>query len=244
MGAAFIDYLIADEYVIPPGEEYAYSERVVRLSHCWQANDRARPVAEPLTRAAYGLPENGFIFCCFAQAAKITPDIHSRWMNLLSTVPGSVLWLAEDNLLATRNLRAAAETRGVAPERIVFAPRAPFAQYLARYRVADLALDTFPYTSHSTGSDALWRGCPLVALAGNTFAARVSGSILTHAGLADLITESPDAYERLARALATEPGLLESVRARVVGARASGLFDVESYTRDLERVYVELVNNK
>jgi predicted O-linked N-acetylglucosamine transferase (SPINDLY family) len=155
-------------------------------------------------------------------------------------VPGSVLWLAEDNPRATAALKSAAGTHGVAPERVVFSPRIPFAQHLARYRVADLALDTFPYTSHSTASDGLWCGCPLVALVGDTFAARVSGSILTHAGLPDFITSSLDAYERLALALATDPQRLEEARARVAVARASSLFDAESFARDLERVYLGL----
>ena len=238
MGAPFIDWLIADDYVIPPGHESGYSERIARMKHCWQSNDRLRPMLAPLTRSEYGLPGQGFVFCCFAQAAKITPHVYARWMSLLNTVPGSVLWLAEDNALATRNLRAAAAGHGVASERIVFAPRAPFAQYLARYCVADLALDTFPYTSHSTGSDALWRGCPLVALTGETFASRVSGSILAHAGLPELITNSLEEYEQLARTLATQPRLTSGVRSRVAAARESSLFDVESLTRDLEGVYL------
>jgi predicted O-linked N-acetylglucosamine transferase (SPINDLY family) len=228
--------------VIPPGQESAYSERVVKLDHCWQSNDRRRPVAEPLTRSGYGLPDPGFVFCCFAQSVKLTPDIFAVWMRLLQAVAGSVLWLAEDNARATQNLREAAAAQGVAPDRLVFAPRAPFAQYLARYRVADLALDTFPYTSHSTASDALWCGCPLVALSGDTFAARVSGSILTHAGLPELITRSPGDYERLALALATDSQRLHGARSRVAAARASALFDAESFTRDLERIYLDLAN--
>jgi predicted O-linked N-acetylglucosamine transferase (SPINDLY family) len=240
LGAPFFDYLIADRYVIPPGRESAYSEHIVRLDHCWQSNDRQRPAIEPRTRAEYGLPERGFVFCCFAQAVKITPDVFACWMRLLKAVPGSVLWLAEDNPRATAALKSAAGTHGVAPERVVFSPRIPFAQHLARYRVADLALDTFPYTSHSTASDGLWCGCPLVALVGDTFAARVSGSILTHAGLPDFITSSLDAYERLALALATDPQRLEEARARVAVARASSLFDAESFARDLERVYLGL----
>jgi predicted O-linked N-acetylglucosamine transferase (SPINDLY family) len=240
LGAPFFDVLIADGYVIPPGRESAYSERVVRLNHCWQSNDRERPIAEPRTRTEYGLPERGFVFCCFAQAVKITPEIFARWMSLLRTVPDSVLWLAEDNALATAALKDAAHTHGIVPGRVVFSPRLPFAQHLARYRVADLALDTYPYTSHSTASDGLWCGCPLVALVGSTFAARVSGSILTHAGLAELITDSLDAYERLAHALATDPQRLDGIRARVAAARTSSLFDAESFTQDLERVYLEL----
>ena len=243
MGASFIDYLIADEYVIPPGRESAYSERVVRLAHCWQSNDRRRPVAEPLARTGYGLPDRGFVFCCFAQAVKITPDIFACWMNLLRTVPGSVLWLAEDNTRATQMLKQAARNHGIADERVVFSPRLPFAHHLARYRIADLSLDTFPYTSHSTASDALWCGCPVVGLCGETFASRVSGSILTAAGLPDLVTYTLADYERLASRLATEPALLADARARVARARDhSPLFDSTRFTRDLERLYFGLAN--
>ena len=240
LGAPYFDYFIADGYVIPPGRETAYSERVVRLNHCWQSNDRKRPVAEPRTRAEYGLPEAGFVFCCFAQTVKITPDVFACWMRLLKAVPGSVLWLAEDNTQATVALKNAARTHGIEPERVVISPRVPFAQHLARYRVADLALDTFPYTSHSTASDGLWCGCPLVALVGDTFAARVSGSILTYAGLPDLITDSLKAYEQLALTLATDRQRLDAVRARVAECRSSSLFDAESYARDLEQVYRDL----
>lgn len=240
MGAPFIDYLITDSFIVPPGRESAYSERIARLSHCWQCNDRSRPVTEPLARSAYGLREGDFVFCCFSQAVKITPDIFAVWMSLLEAIPQSVLWLAEDNSRAKRNLQAAARAHAVAPERLVFAPRAPFAQYLARYAVADLALDTSPYTSHSTASDALWGGCPLVALCGETFAGRVSGSILAHAGLPELITYSVEDYKTLACKLATDPQALSGVRSRVAAAKASALFDAASFTRDLERIYVDL----
>jgi protein O-GlcNAc transferase len=240
MGASFIDYLITDRFIVPPGAESAYSEKIVYLDHCWQCNDRTRPLPEPLARAEYGLPPNALVFCCFAQSVKISPDIFARWMNLLRDVPASVLWLAEDNRWASANLKRAAQAKGVAPERIVISPRIPFAQHLARYRVADLALDTFPYTSHSTASDALWAGCPVVALCGNTFAARVSGSILMHAGLPDLITRSLDDYEQLARQLATDPGRLAAIRLRVSEAKPSSLFDADAFTRDLERVYLKI----
>ena len=241
MGAPFIDYLIADGYIIPEGAEHSYAERVVRLGRCWQSNDRMRPVGEALSREAYGLPEEGFVFCCFAQSVKITPEIFARWMNLLRAVPGSVLWLAEDNAAAASNLRQAAMAHGIAADRLVISGRVPYSQHLARYGAADLALDTFPYTSHSTASDGLWCGCPLVALVGETFAARVSGSILTHAGLPDLITTRLEDYEALALALATDPQRLEEVRSRVAAARGSSLFDAASFARDLEGVYGRLL---
>ena len=242
MGAEFIDYLIADEFIIPSGRESAYSERVVRLDPCWQCNDRGRPVVAALTRSDYGLPDDAFVFCCFNQTVKVTPAVFACWMRLLARAPASVLWLAEDNPLATRNLAEAAQAHGIARERVVFSPRLPYAQHLARYQVADLALDTFPYTSHSTASDALWLGCPLVALCGETFAARVSGSILTACGLPELITYSLAEYEALAGRIATDRDLASRTRSQLSSVKETApLFDAARYARNLERIYRELV---
>ena len=240
-GAEFIDYLIADDFLIPQGAEKAYAEHVLRMPHCYQPNDRKRPVAAPLTRSEYGLPETGCVFCSFNQTVKITPEIFGRWMSLLRRVPGSVLWLLEDNRWATANLIAAARKEDVSPERIVMAPRLPVAEHLARYRAADVALDTFPYGSHTTGSDALWSGCPLVALCGSTFAARVSGSLLTSCGLPELIADSLDVYEELAHRLATDAAFMRDVRARLARSRdTSPLFDSEKFTHDLEALYLQI----
>jgi predicted O-linked N-acetylglucosamine transferase (SPINDLY family) len=240
-GAAFIDYLIADAFIIPPGREDMVSERVVRLPHCYQPNDRKRPCSQPRTRSEHGLPEDAFVFCCFNQVFKIAPDVFDVWLRLLRNVSNSVLWLVDSNALAKRNLIEAAGAQGVDPERLAFAPRLPYAQHLARYMRADLALDTFPYTSHTTLSDALWCGCPTVGLCGETFAARVSGSLLTTAGLPDLVTYSFGEYEALALRLATDRQLLEDVRARVVAARdRSALFDSAAFARHLEELYSEL----
>ncbi|HXV12474.1 MAG TPA: tetratricopeptide repeat protein [Burkholderiales bacterium] len=238
-GAAFMDYLIADPFIIPPGSEAAYSERVVRLPHCYQPNDRRRTAAEPLPRAEYGLPQGSFVFCCFNQTYKITPDVFEVWMRLLRAVPAGVLWLVESNRWATHNLREAARAQGVAPERLIFAGRRPYAEHLARYRAVDLALDTFPYTSHTILSDAMWCGCPTVGLCGETFASRVSGSLLTAAHMPDLITYSLADYEKLAFRLATEPSLLRELRARAARARDhSPLFDSTTFARDLEELYL------
>ena len=241
-GASFIDYAIADEFIIPADAASHYSERIVRLPHCYQPNDRKRIVAETLPRAAYGLPEHAFVFCCFNQTNKITPDVFSLWMRLLGAVPASVLWILESNPPAKRNLLAAAQRHSVGADRLIFAPRAPNAEHLARYRVADLALDTFPYTSHTTLSDALWCGCPAIALCGETFAARVSGSLLTAAGMPDFVTYSLAEHERLALRIATTPSLLDSARARVARARDdSALFDTTRLTRALEDLYATLI---
>lgn len=240
-GASFIDGVVADAFVIPPGREDLYTERVLRLPHCYQPNDRKRAVEAPLSRCAYGLPERGFVFCCFNQTYKITPEVFAVWVRLLRAVPGSVLWLLQSNPEAKRNLSEVAVANGIALDRLVFAPKLPNAAHLARYRAADLALDTFPYTSHTTLSDALWCGCPAVGLVGETFASRVSGSLLSSAGLPELITRDLAEYEILAKRFANEPAFVESVRGRVAQAGdASGLFDSALFTRSLESLYSRL----
>jgi protein O-GlcNAc transferase len=242
MGAEFFDYVIADSIVIPHGEERHYSERVLRIPYSYQANDRKRAAPEPRSRAEYELPDEAFVFCCFNQSVKITPQIFGRWMSLLRAVPGSVLWLLDDNACASANLKAAAVADGIAAERVVIAPRLAVAEHVARYRAADLALDTFPYTSHTTGSDALWAGCPLVALCGDTFAARVSTSLVTHAGVPELVARSLDEYEKLALRFATDPELMRDTRERLAAARASApLFDSTGFTRALEALYQQIL---
>ena len=243
-GASFIDYAIADPFLIPQDAEDAYSERIVRMPHCYQPNDRRREMTEPRTRAEYGLPEHAFVFCCFNQTYKITPELFATWMRLLHAVPGSVLWLLESNAVAKRNLLAAAQQEGIGVDRVIVAPKLPNAQHLARYRVADLALDTFPYTSHTTLSDALWCGCPSIALCGDTFAARVSGSLLTAGGMSEYITYSLAEHEQLALQLAGDPQRLEAARRHVARAREdSPLFDSVGFVRDLEDQYVRLIRD-
>ncbi len=242
MGAGFIDYLIADSFIIPPGHEAAYAERVLRLPHCYQPNDRRRAITAPLSRVAYGLPARGFVFCGFNQAYKITPEIFACWMTLLRQTPDSVLWLLAENRWAAENLMRAAQNHGINPARLIFAPKVPLAEHLARYTVADLALDTFPYGSHTTASDALWAGCLLVGLCGETFASRVSGSILTACNLPELITYTLEDYERLALQLATNSPFRDALRAKLESSKLSApLFDSPAFTRDLEKLYVDLV---
>ena len=241
-GAPFVDYLIADPYIIRDGEESSCAERVLRMPHCYQPNDRKREIAEPLSRADYGLPEDGFVFCCFNQTYKITPDVFEVWMRLLKQVPGSVLWLVESNAPAKQDLAAAARAQGVSEERLVFAPRMPYALHLARYRVADLALDTWPYTSHTTLSDGLWCGCLAVGLCADLFAARVSGSVLSAAHLADLVTTNLHDYEALALRLAREPAVLQAYRDRLAQSRdGAPLFDTPAFARNLESLYQHMI---
>ena len=243
LGADYIDYLIADVHVIPPGEEAFYTERVVRLPDCYQANDRRRPIAEVTpTRAEAGLPETGFVFCCFNNNYKIVPAVFALWMRLLARVEGSVLWLFEDNPAAARNLRREAARHGIAPERLVFAPRLPPDSHLARHRLADLFVDTLPYNAHTTASDALWAGLPVLTCMGSAFPGRVAGSLLRAAGLPELVTASLAEYEALALRLATTPSLLADYRARLAAQRAScPLFDTDRFRRHIEAAYVEMV---
>jgi predicted O-linked N-acetylglucosamine transferase (SPINDLY family) len=233
-----VDYVIADEHVIPYGAEAHYSERVLRMPASYQPNDRMRVVAEPLSRAAYGLPEEAFVFCCFNQAYKITPEIFELWMRLLSQVSHSVLWLLAPNAAAQRNLQAAAQSLGIAPARIHFAPRLPNDQHLARYHVADLALDTHPYASHTTLSDALWCGCPAVAYRGATFASRVSASLLAAVGMVEWIRDDLASYEARVLALVSNKPELLSARTRLLATRdVLPLFDAERFTLALQAHY-------
>ncbi|HET7097975.1 MAG TPA: tetratricopeptide repeat protein, partial [Casimicrobiaceae bacterium] len=189
MGAGWIDYLIADRYLVPSEHEADYSERVVRLPHCYQPNDRKRPGGgSGLTRSDCGLSENAFVFCNFNQSYKIEPGVFAAWMRLLTRVPDGVLWLLDENRWAKDNLRNEARRHGVVAERLIFAPIRPLAEHLSRYALADLVVDTFPYTSHTTGSDALWADCPIVTSLGEVFASRVAASLLENAGLGRLVT--------------------------------------------------------
>ncbi len=238
MGTPCIDWILADSFIIPAGAEAHYDERVYRLPDCYQPNDRRRAVAATPTRAACGLPETGVVFCCFNQAYKILPETFAAWMRILTRVPGSVLWLLETSPLATRNLRLSAVAHGVAAERILFAPRRPLADHLARYRIADLALDSFPYTSHTTASDALWAGCPLVARVGDTFASRVSGSVLNAAQLPELITHTLEAFEEKAVQLALDADRRAALRRYLDEKRMTlPLFDAPRFVANLEVAY-------
>jgi len=239
MGADWIDYLVADPCVVPPEHDGEYSERVVRLPHCYQSNDRRRPTGRrQLTREACGLRGSDFVFCCFNQSYKITLDVFQIWMRLLNAVAGSVLWLLDDIPPARTNLSAQAAREGVDPERLVFAPYRPLEEHLARYALADLALDTFPYTSHTTASDALWLGCPLVTMIGETFASRVAASLLRNAGLSQLVTTCSREYEDIARSLARDATRLEALRHRLTADRAAlPLFDSPGFARNLESAY-------
>lgn len=247
LGAPFIDYVVADATVIPGPERAWYDEKVVWLPHSYQVNDPTRAIADATpTREAVGLPAEGFVFCCFNNNYKIVPAVFDVWMRIVQRVPGSVLWLLEDNALAAANLRREAAARGVDPQRLVFAPRAPLPEHLARHRLADLFLDTAPYNAHTTASDALWGGVPLLTCMGRSFAGRVGASLLRAVGLPELVTERWADYESLAVALATERrGELDALRARLAANRLTApLFDAERFARHLEAAYVAMVERQ
>ncbi|WP_084536470.1 tetratricopeptide repeat protein [Azospirillum halopraeferens] len=242
MGAGFIDYILADAVVAPAGHQPWYAERIVHLPGCYQPNDRMRPIApDTPSRAGCGLPEAGFVFCCFNAAYKITPALFAVWMRLLAARPASVLWLLEGRPEAASNLRRAAAGSGVDPARLVFAPRAPLPQHLARHRLADLFLDTAPVGAHTTASDALWAGLPVLTLTGRSFAGRVGASLLHAVGLPELVTGSPAAYEAAALHLSADPAATAALRARLATARTSApLFDTDRFARGLERAYATM----
>ena len=242
LGASYIDYIIADHMVIPQELEPFFSEKIAFLPGTYYVNDYKRTIAaETLSRADLGLPETGFVFCCFNTNYKISPDIFDIWMRLLKAVDGSVLWLLDPGESATANLRAEGQKRGVPPEHLIFAPRQKLDAHLARYRQADLFLDTLPYNAHTTASDALWAGLPVLTCMGQTFAGRVAGSVLNAAGMPELITHSLDDYEKLALQLTSNPPLLAGLRAQLAQNRDTcALFDTERYARHLEAAYIRM----
>lgn len=239
MAADFIDYILVDPFIVPPDRQPFYDEKLVHLPGCYQVNDTKRNIAPVTpTRQDVGLPDTGFVFCSFNSNYKITPPVFDVWMQLLREVPDSVLWLLESNRQAPVNLRREAQRRDVAAERLVFAPRRALPEHLARHRLADLFLDTFPVNAHTTASDALWAGLPVLTLSGETFVSRVAGSLLQTIGLPELITTSLDEYASKALQLARDPATLTAIRHRLNENRStSPLFDIRRSTRAIEQAY-------
>jgi protein O-GlcNAc transferase len=242
-GAAYMDYILADAFVIPPEHTRHYSERVVYLPDCFQANDDRRTMSErPVTRAEAGLAGEAFVFCCFNNVYKLNPAMFDIWMRLLDRVPDSLLWLLNTGEPVVDNLRREGAHRGVDPARLVFAPRLPYPDHLNRLRLADLFLDTLPFNAGTTASDALWAGLPVLTCAGEAFAARMAGSILKAAGLPELIAHSPAEYEAKALELAQRRDTLRSLRQRLAESRQSApLFDTDRFRRNLESAYEHMV---
>ncbi len=242
MGAEFIDYIIADPVVLPLDRQPFYSEKIVHLPDCYWVNDRKLKVADQAPdRAAAGLPEHGFVFCCLNAMWKITPEVFDVWMRLLDQTPGAVLWLYKDNETAAANLRREAERRGIDPQRLVFAGPVATDQHLARHRLADLLLDTLPYNAHTTASDALWVGLPIVTCMGEGFAGRVAASMLKAVGLDKMVAGSLEDYESLALTLARDQGRLEQIHDRLANNRNTlPLFDTPRFARHLEAAYEQM----
>jgi len=239
MGAEYIDYIIADDFVIPREAQGWYTEKVVYLPDTFQVNDarRKRPGKVP-TRSEVGLPESGFVFCSFNGHYKITPRMFDVWMRLLEQIPGSVLWLVLGNVSAQDNLRREAANRGIEPRRLIFAPELGYGDHLTRLQLGELFLDTLPYNAGTTASDALWAGVPVVTCAGEAFASRMAGSLLNAVGLPELITQNLDDYEALALQLAREPAVLSEIRAKLARNRsACSLFDTDRFRRHIEQAY-------
>jgi len=239
MGADFVDYVLVDRFVIPEHLSHFFSERLVRLPGCYQANDRKREVGPARTeRSTWGLPEHGLVLCCFNNSYKLSPEIFDIWMRLLLSAPASVLWLLSANAMVESNLRAEAVGRGVDPDRLLFAPLVPSPEHLERYRHADLFLDTVPCNAHTTASDALWCGLPVLTCCGDTFASRVAGSLLTTSGLSELVTSSLQEYEQAALSLVAAPGRLKDLRRKIERERdVNPLFDLPKLASAVEAVY-------
>ncbi len=236
-----VDFMIADRYVFRDDYHAFCSERPIPIRPCYQVSDRLREIGAPPTRAQYQLPEQGFVFAVFNNNHKISAELFGCWMRVLSQVPGSVLWLLADNRWAEANLRAAAQAAGIAAERLIFAPRVPPPDYLARFALADLVLDTFPYNAGTTASDCLWAGAPILTLSGRSYISRMCGSLLTAVGLPDLITETLADYERLAVQIGRNPARAASYKRYLAEqGRSSPLFDIPAIVRDLERQFIHL----
>lgn len=233
-----VDYIIADEFVIQAEDTCHFSERPLYLPHCFQPSDQKREIASPLTRTQYGLPATGFVFCCFNNNYKITPEFFALWMRILGQVADSSLWLLAANPWARNNLLDAAKRHGIDPGRIIFTERAAPPIYLARYQLADLFLDTNPFNAGTTANDALWQGLPLLTMSGRSFASRMAGSLLHTLGLPELVTTNPEDYEARAIELATSPERIRSIKLKLEAAhKTSPVFDMTRFTRDLEASY-------
>ncbi len=241
LGAPFIDYLVADRWVAPPERAGDFTEKLAYLPDCYQPTDATRAIDPRPSRRECGLPEDGIVFCSFNQPYKFTPDVFDLWCQLLRETPGSVLWLMSWVPAAEQNLRNEAGRRGVEAERILFAPLQPQAAHLGRLQNADIFLDTLPVNAHTTASDALWAGVPVVTRSGESFVSRVAGSLLRTHGFTELIASTPEQYVSIARDLALNPEKLRGLKERLLAARTtSPLFDSERYTRHLEALYVQM----
>jgi protein O-GlcNAc transferase len=242
MGAGFIDFLIADSVVVPPEHDEAYTEKVIRLPHAYQPTDNRQVIEDDFVdRTSAGLPEDMFVFCCLNVSAKIDRASFAAWMKILLAVPRSVIWLLEASAAARDHLAREAREFGVDPQRLLYATILPKAKHLARLRLADLMLDTFICNAHTTATDALWAGVPLVTKTGETFASRVATSLLHAVGLPELAVDAEADYVQLAVQIATDPTRLQGLKSALNSRASTPLFDTPRYVRDLEQAYLEMV---
>jgi len=242
LGADCIDYIIADKVLIPQKNQKDYSEKIIYLPHCYQVNDSNKKISDKVfTRRELELPKDGFIFCCFNKNYKITPNVFDCWMKILKSVKGSVLWLFENNPITIKNLQQEANKRDVESNRLIFAKAMVLDKHLARHKVADLFLDTFPYTAHTTCSDALWAGLPVLTCAGESFASRVSASLLNAIGLSELVTNTNKGYEDMAIELANNPIRLKKIKNELEKNKLEKpLFNTKLFTKHIESAYTEM----
>jgi predicted O-linked N-acetylglucosamine transferase (SPINDLY family) len=242
LAASYFDYIVADKTLIPQESQQYYSEKIIYLPHSYQVNDSKRKISDRVyTRRELGLPETGFVFCCFNKNYKILPETFDVWMRLLKTIDGSVLWLFQSSPTAARHLREHAQHRGIHPARLVFAPHMKLEEHLARHRAADLFLDTLPCNAHTTASDALWAGLPVLTQMGHSFAARVAASLLKTMNLPELITKTQEEYEARAIELATDSFQLGVIKKKLAQNRhTSPLFNGKLFTRHIEAAYSEI----
>ena len=245
MGAEYIDYLIADKTLIPEESQKFYTEKVAYMPHSYQVNDRSRVISDRVfTKQEVGLPEEGFVFACFNSNYKITPDVFDVWVRILQSVEGSVLWLYEENKTAAINLRKEAQERGLAPEKLVFAPRMELSEHLARHKLADLFIDTLPCNAHTTASDALWAGLPVLTCMGESFASRVAASLLNAIEMPELITRSLEEYEELAIAMGRDPKRVQALKQKLeLNKLTTPLFDSSLFTKNIEELFFNINYN-
>jgi len=240
-GADYIDYLIGDAIVSPLDHADAYSEKLAQMPACYQPNDRLRPLLDAPTRASQGLPEDALVLCGFNQPFKISPEVFDSWCRMLHALPNAVLWLLEWNKQALPNLRREAAKRGINPARVIGGPRKALADHVARFRLADVFLDSWPCNAHTTASDALWAGVPIVTMLGETFASRVAASLLHAVGTPELVCRDIAHYEQTVLELAADAPRRETLRARLAEARRSApLFDTTTFTQDIEALYLRM----
>ena len=245
LGSKSIDYIVADQFLIPENSQKYYSEKIIYLPNSYQVRDSSQKISEKkFTKKDLGLPENSFVFCCFNRHYKINPEIFHIWIRVLKKINKSVLWLLEDNIKTSENLKKEAIKNGINPERIIFAKRMPIEEHLSRHNCADLFIDTYPYGAHTTCSDSLWANLPVVTLIGETFASRVAGSVLNSINMQELITHTKEEYENLIINLATNLEKLNHIKNKLsLKKLTEPLFDTKLYTKNIESSYVKIYEN-